>query len=84
MNWISRLDRLPVDGQRVLFSGIKQDGTRYVALGNFRATRDPYWTVAGSYVKLDRVSHWIPVPELPVLTARDTEALNAASERDRL
>lgn len=63
--WISVKDRLPEINEPVLFTGKNDIGNRYPAQKGYYSG-DEWYTFGGLWDKpLDRVTHWMPLPEPP-------------------
>lgn len=63
-SWISS-DEKPEDGQDVLGVTVDAlDGTRWIDVVRW-SNRDREWVQAGTLEPLFKVTHWMPLPELP-------------------
>ena len=63
--WISVKDRLPEINEPVLFTGKNDIGNRYPAQKGYYSG-DEWYTFGGLWdTPLDRVTHWMPLPEPP-------------------
>lgn len=63
--WISVKSKLPEINEPVLFTGINDIGNRYPAQKGYYSG-DEWYTFGGLWdTPLDRVTHWMPLPEPP-------------------
>ena len=83
MFWFSTKTQPPTEDGIYLMSGIKQNGKRYVSISSYRVVNN-VWRCCGVHVKKDRISHWMDLPKLPVLTEEEDLELTRAADRDAM
>jgi hypothetical protein len=64
MKWISIEERLPQEKERVLVLEKEEHGDPFfISIAN--RDEDEFWLDDGPALELDKITHWMPLPEPP-------------------